>query len=133
VKPGAYLSFISYVNFPNNYIRHYDYKVYTETYDPDDQDDPTWEDDTNFVIESGLGGMGSVSFRALSKPNYYLRHSNFVLYLVEKPSANDGLYNADTSFFPRGGLSSSKDVSFESLNYPGYYLRHNDVGGMFLN
>jgi GH43 family beta-xylosidase len=101
-------------NLPNYVIRHWDYRATLET-------NVTKLEDSQFRIVPGLAGNGSISIESTNFPGYYLRHSNFEVYLAQ----NDGstLFAEDASFYQRAGLAGD-GLSFESYNFPGRYLRH---------
>ncbi|MEU4744146.1 family 43 glycosylhydrolase [Actinosynnema sp. NPDC023658] len=103
-------------NYPDRFIRHWDYRAKVEA-------DVNPLADSQFRVVAGLGGSGTVSLESTNFPGYYLRHRNHELW-VER---NDGsaIFRADASFFRRAGLASSSAVSFESQNFPGEYIRHN--------
>jgi GH43 family beta-xylosidase len=102
-------------NFPDRFIRHWDYRA---RIDPN----VTNLADSQFRIVTGLAGTGTVSLESANFPGYYLRHRNQEVWLER----NDGstLFRNDASFYRRAGLANSADASFESYNFPGRYLRH---------
>ncbi|MEV0227039.1 family 43 glycosylhydrolase [Streptomyces sp. NPDC050704] len=106
--------FSSY-NFPDRYIRHWEYRAKLEA-------NVTNLADSQFRVVTGLTGSGTVSLESANFPGYYLRHKNNEVW-VEK---NDGTttFKNDASFFRRAGLADAAGVSFESLNFPGRYIRH---------
>ncbi|WP_409468041.1 family 43 glycosylhydrolase [Streptomyces sp. HC307] len=109
--------FSSY-NFPDRFIRHWEFRAKLEP-------NVTNLADSQFRVVPGLAGSGTVSLESANYPGHYLRHKNFEVW-VEK---NDGstTFRNDASFHQRAGLVDSADgVSFESYNFPGRYLRHYD-------
>ena len=106
-------------NQPDRFVRHWEYRARLEA-------NVTNLADSQFRLVPGLAGGNTVSLESTNFPGYYLRHSNWEVW-VEK---NDGssTYRADASFAQRAGLSNSAGVSFEAINYPGQYLRHS--GGL---
>ncbi|GAB2632622.1 hypothetical protein GCM10027168_74230 [Streptomyces capparidis] len=107
--------FSSY-NFPDRYIRHWEYRAKIEP-------NVTNLADSQFRVVPGLAGGGTVSLESANFPGYYLRHKNFEVWLER----NDGsaAFRGDASFFRRAGLSdSASGVSFESYSHAGRYLRH---------
>jgi GH43 family beta-xylosidase len=109
--------FSSY-NFPDRFIRHWEFRAKIEP-------NVTTLADSQFRVITGLAGTGTVSLESANYPGYYLRHKNFEVW-VEK---NDGTttFKNDASFVQRAGLSdTAAGVSFESANYPGRYIRHDN-------
>ncbi|GAP49604.1 alpha-N-arabinofuranosidase [Streptomyces azureus] len=106
--------FSSY-NFPDRFIRHYDYRARIEA-------NVTKLADSQFRVVPGLAGSGTVSLESANLPGYYLRHKNFEVWLER----NDGSaqFASDATFHRRAGLADSAGVSYESYNYPGRYVRH---------
>ncbi|WP_128376247.1 family 43 glycosylhydrolase [Streptomyces cavernae] len=107
--------FSSY-NYPNRFIRHWEYRAKLEA-------NVANLADSQFRIVPGLAGSGTVSLESANFPGYYLRHKNYELW-VEK---NDGttLFKNDATFTRQAGLAdSAAGVSFESYNFPGRYVRH---------
>lgn len=111
VTPVRFSSF----NYPDRYIRHWEYRARIEA-------NVTNLADSQFRFVTGLTGSGTVSLESANFPGYYLRHKNYELW-VEK---NDGTatFLADASFTRRAGLADPAGVSFESYNFPGRYIRH---------
>jgi hypothetical protein len=109
---------LSSFNFPDRYIRHWEFRGRT---DPD----ITQLADSQFRIVPGLAGSGTVSLESANHPGYYLRHRDFEVWL-ERDNGS-AAFREDASFHRRPGLAdTASGVSFESLNYPGRYLRHYD-------
>ncbi|WP_106974256.1 family 43 glycosylhydrolase [Streptomyces iakyrus] len=106
--------FSSY-NFPDRFVRHYDYRARIEA-------NVTKLADSQFRVVPGLAGSGTVSLESANFPGYYLRHENFQVWLRK----NDGSaqFASDASFRQRAGLADPAGVSYESYNYPGRYVRH---------
>ncbi|MDQ7906441.1 family 43 glycosylhydrolase [Phytohabitans sp. ZYX-F-186] len=102
-------------NFPDRYIRHWEYRARIEA-------NVTNLADSQFRIVTGLNGGGTVSLESANFPGYYLRHRNYEMW-VER---NDGsaTFRGDASFFRRAGLADAAGVSFESANVAGRYIRH---------
>ncbi|KUO12682.1 family 43 glycosylhydrolase [Streptomyces sp. DSM 15324] len=113
VTPQRFSSF----NYPDRFIRHWDYRGKIEA-------DVSPLADSQFRVVTGLAGTGTVSLESANFPGYYLRHKNFEVW-VEK---NDGTaaFASDASFYQRPGLADSAGISYESSNYAGRYLRHYD-------
>ncbi|MFE9111322.1 family 43 glycosylhydrolase [Streptomyces collinus] len=106
--------FSSY-NFPDRFVRHYDYRARIEA-------NVTKLADSQFRVVPGLAGSGTVSLESANFPGYYLRHENFEVWLRK----NDGSaqFASDATFRQRAGLADPAGVSYESYNYPGRYVRH---------
>ncbi|MEU2540762.1 family 43 glycosylhydrolase [Streptomyces iakyrus] len=106
--------FSSY-NFPDRFVRHWDYRARIEA-------NVTKLADSQFRVVPGLAGSGTVSLESANFPGYYLRHENFEVWLRK----NDGSaqFASDATFRQRAGLADPAGVSYESYNYPGRYVRH---------
>ncbi|WP_055525792.1 family 43 glycosylhydrolase [Streptomyces graminilatus] len=113
VTPVRFSSF----NYPDRYIRHWEYRARIEA-------NVTNLADSQFRVVTGLTGSGTVSLESANFPGYYLRHKNYELW-VEKNDGTAG-FRADASFTRRAGLADPAGVSFESYNFPGRYIRHYD-------
>ncbi|BBC36976.1 Alpha-arabinofuranosidase [Streptomyces graminofaciens] len=107
---------LSSYNYPDKFIRHWEYRAKLEA-------NVTNLADSQFRIVTGLTGSGTVSLESANFPGYYLRHKNNELW-VEKDDGTT-LFDNDASFFERAGLAdTSAAVSYESYNFPGRYIRH---------
>ncbi|MER6092300.1 family 43 glycosylhydrolase [Streptomyces bluensis] len=108
---------LSSYNFPDRFIRHWEYRARIEA-------GVSPLADSQFRVVTGLTGSGTVSLESANFPGSYLRHKNFEVW-VEK---DDGTaqFRGDASFTARAGLADSAGVSYESYNYPGRYIRHYD-------
>ena len=115
VSDGATPVRLSSFNYPDRYIRHWEYRAKLEA-------NVTNLADSQFRIVTGLTGSGTVSLESANFPGYYLRHKNYELW-VEKNSGT-ATFLADASFTRRAGLADSAGVSFESYNFPGRFIRH---------
>jgi hypothetical protein len=106
---------LSSYNFPDRFIRHWEYRARIEA-------NVAPLADSQFRVVTGLTGSGTVSLESANFPGYFLRHKNNEVW-VEK---NDGtaLFAGDASFTARAGLADSAGVSYESFNLPGRYIRH---------
>ena len=69
---------------------------------------------SNWLVTPGLCGKG-ISFKALWKPNSYLRQSNFLTYV--NPFENTHIYKLDSCFLPVEGKVTGGQFSFQSVNY----------------
>jgi GH43 family beta-xylosidase len=115
VADGVTPQRLSSYNFPDRFVRHYDYRARIEA-------NVTPLADSQFRVVPGLAGSGTVSLESANFPGHYLRHDNFEVWLER----NDGSarFAADAAFHRRAGLADSTGVSFESYNHPGRYVRH---------
>ncbi|MEO6280842.1 DUF6701 domain-containing protein [Roseateles sp.] len=66
------------------------------------------------------------SFESYDVPGSYIRHSNYIGYIVPVSASSDSLTRNDSTFIARPGITNPACWSFESVNLPGYYLRHNN-------
>ncbi|MFB9358406.1 family 43 glycosylhydrolase [Actinoplanes nipponensis] len=118
VPDGATPVRLRSVNFPDRFVRHWEYRARIEA-----QVKPLA--DSQFRLVPGLAGNGSVSLESTNFPGYYLRHSAFEGWV--RRDDGTAAFRADASFTRRAGLTGGAGtVSFESVNYPGRYLRHYD-------
>jgi hypothetical protein len=107
---------LSSYNYPDRYIRHWDFRAKIEA-------NVTNLADSQFRVVTGLAGSGTISLESTNYPGYYLRHRNFEVW-VEKNDGTAG-FRSDASFQRRSGLAdATAGVSLESYNYPGRYIRH---------
>ncbi|GHA46158.1 hypothetical protein GCM10010372_52630 [Streptomyces tauricus] len=108
--------FSSY-NFPDRFIRHWEYRAKIEP-------NVTNLADSQFRVVTGLAGTGTVSLESANFPGYYLRHRSDGAVWVDKSDGSTA-FKADASFYRRAGLAdAAAGVSFESYNLAGSYLRH---------
>ncbi|MEU9882739.1 family 43 glycosylhydrolase [Streptomyces phaeochromogenes] len=108
--------FSSY-NFPDRFIRHWEYRAKIEP-------NVTNLADSQFRVVTGLAGTGTVSLESANFPGYYLRHRSNGEVWVDKSDGSTG-FKSDASFYRRAGLAdASAGVSFESYNVAGSYIRH---------
>ncbi|MGR3932304.1 glycoside hydrolase family 43 protein [Streptomyces sp. BRA346] len=105
-------------NFPDRYVRHFDYVGRIDTYPFDLYTDSLWK------LVPGLADSSGVSFQSVNNPTRHLRHYNYELRL----DANDGTstYAADATFYRTAGLADSTWASFRSYNNPTRYIRHSN-------
>ncbi|GLP66485.1 hypothetical protein TUSST3_31050 [Streptomyces sp. TUS-ST3] len=116
VADGATPVRLSSYNYPDKFVRHWEYRAKLEG-------NVTNLADSQFRIVTGLTGSGTVSLESANFPGYYLRHKNNEVW-VEKDDGT-ALFDADASFFQRAGLAdTAAGVSYESYNFPGRYIRH---------
>lgn len=106
---------LSSYNYPDYYIRHYDYRARLQT-------NVTNLADSQFRAVSGLSGTGTVSLESTNFPGYYL-HSKSGEAWVEKDDGTTA-FKDSASFYRRAGLADSAGVSYESYSTPGAYVRH---------
>ncbi|MEU8234143.1 family 43 glycosylhydrolase [Actinoplanes sp. NPDC048967] len=117
VPDGATPVRLKSANYPDRFVRHWEYRARTEA-----AVKPLA--DSQFRLVPGLAGGGTVSLESTNFPGYYLRHSNFEGWV--RRDDGTAAFRSDASFNRRPGLTGSGTVSFESVNYPGRYLRHYD-------
>ncbi|GAA2260292.1 hypothetical protein GCM10010145_32010 [Streptomyces ruber] len=117
VADGATPRRLSSYNFPDRFIRHWEFRARTEA-------DVAPLADSQFRTVTGLAGGGTVSLESANFPGHFLRHRNSEVW-VER---NDGTarFAGDASFFARAGLADSAGISYESSNHAGRYVRHYD-------
>jgi len=115
VADGVTPQRLSSYNFPDRFVRHYDYRARIDT-------GVSPLADSQFRVVTGLAGSGTVSLESANFPGYYLRSNNFEVRLEK----NDGSaqFASDATFFKRAGLSDSAGVSYESYASAGRYVRH---------
>ncbi|MFF3483077.1 family 43 glycosylhydrolase [Streptomyces sp. NPDC002701] len=110
--------FSSY-NFPDRYIRHWEYRAKIEP-------NVTNLADSQFRVVTGLAGTGTVSLESANFPGHYLRHRSNGEVWVDR-SDGSAAFRGDASFYRRAGLAdASAGVSFEAYTVAGSYLRHYD-------
>ena len=77
-----------------------------------------------FKVVAGLTEeTASISFQSIAWPEYYLRHSGYVMY-QQKISRWDDQGKADATFYARENLLIDGFVSFQSTNYPDYFIMY---------
>lgn len=117
VADGVTPQRLSSYNFPDRFIRHWEYRARIEA-------GVAPLADSQFRTVTGLAGGGTVSLESANFPGYFLRHRNFEVW-VERNDGTAG-FRGDASFFARSGLADSAGISYESSNYAGRYVRHYD-------
>ena len=107
-------------------VRHRNYEAWIDRPTGTDPANVFWKDATfKMVSGNANAAQGAVSFESENYPGYFLRHSNYVMWIHRKDGSD--LFNKDSSFYIRHALASPGTfgiVSFESVNYPGYYVGH---------
>ncbi|MFJ9519904.1 family 43 glycosylhydrolase [Kitasatospora sp. NPDC101801] len=109
---------LSSYNFPDRYIRHWEYRARLDA-------DVTNLADSQFRTVPGLSGSGTVSLESANFPGYYLRSRPNGEVWVDKSDGSTA-FEDSASFFQRSGLADSAAVSYESYSLPGQYVRHYD-------
>ena len=104
-------------NFPDRYIRHWEYRGKVEP-------DVANLADSQYRIMPGLAGTGAVSLESANFPGYYLRDRDSEVW-VEQDDGSEG-FARDATFHRRTGLADASGVSFESYARAGAYIRHYD-------
>ncbi|MER6786079.1 family 43 glycosylhydrolase [Streptomyces sp. NPDC000658] len=104
-------------NYPDRFIRHWDYRARIEA-------NVSPLADSQFRVVSGLAGTGTVSLEAANFPGYYLRQKNSEVWLEK----NDGTpaFASDATYRQRAGLTDAAGISYESYASAGLYIRHYD-------
>ncbi|MEV4637775.1 AbfB domain-containing protein [Actinoplanes sp. NPDC049548] len=129
VRPGlansACYSFESR-NFPGRYLRHRDYRVYSEA-----GTGGTFNADATFCARPGLSG-GGTSLEASNMAGYYLRHRNEEVWMDQNTGGSftdDATWAVSAPLWRSGAdLAVGQKRSFR-VTTPGYdtrYLRHYD-------
>ncbi|MFV0131339.1 family 43 glycosylhydrolase [Streptomyces sp. HMX112] len=115
VADGATPGRLASHNFPDHYVRHWEFRARLEA----DVDNLA---DSQFRTVTGLAGGGTVSLESANFPGHYLRGRNGEV-RVER---NDGTaaFRESASFHQRPGLADPAGVSYEAYASPGQYLRH---------
>lgn len=113
------------INFSDRFIRHIDFSgELTPIVSELDKNDATFE------MVPGLADDKLVSFRAVNRPTYYLRHQGFRLKLQEDfiplGGTRDRVFAEDTTFIWRPGNSDVTAASFASFNFPNRFIRHRE-------
>ncbi|OUE09175.1 Alpha-L-arabinofuranosidase B (ABFB) [Clavibacter michiganensis] len=103
-------------NYPDRFIRHQAFRARIDPYPFDPFTD------SQFVLAPGLGNAAGVSFRSLSDPVLYLRHSGFRLVLARDDGS--ALFAADATFTKKPGLADPSWTTFASQNFPDRVIRH---------
>jgi non-reducing end alpha-L-arabinofuranosidase len=70
-------------NLPGNYLRHYNYELYTAGNDGSS----TFQQDATFCPKAGNNGQGN-SFQSVNFPTKYIRHYNFTAYIASNGGSN---------------------------------------------
>ncbi|GGR69091.1 hypothetical protein GCM10010269_04800 [Streptomyces humidus] len=115
VADGVTPKRLSSYNYPDRFIRHWDYRARIEA-------NVSPLADSQFRVVPGLAGTGTVSLEATGFPGYYLRHKNSEVWL-EKNDGTSG-FASDATFYQQAGLADAAGISYESYNYAGRYIRH---------
>jgi len=106
------------------YLRHRKSELWT---DPLEKGQPM-ENDTQWNIDlpGGLCKTG-IRFQSVNYPKYFLKHSNFLIYISKETENSSKLYTKDTCWKVSSPLDGNAlSISFESFNFPGCYLTHKD-------
>lgn len=76
----------------------------------------------SWVVHTGLGNSGCLSFESVDTPGSFIRHSNYELML----DVNDGsiLFAQDATFCPETALNGAGTNVIRSWSYPARYWRH---------
>jgi hypothetical protein len=87
-------------------------------------------DGTFSIVAANNGIGGYISFESVNFPGYFLRHSNFMVYL-QQGIAGDTVFPNDTSFavvapVATGGIG--RGFSIQASNFPDHYMTFNGAG-----
>ncbi|MFI7709208.1 AbfB domain-containing protein [Nonomuraea sp. NPDC049480] len=93
--PG-HVSFRS-ANFPNQYLRHQNFRVILSEYAPGDR---LMHEDATFMSVDGLVLPLWRSFRSYNNPKLHIRHQNSHLYVSEINQSSPELDRSDATFLP---------------------------------
>ncbi|MET7364809.1 family 43 glycosylhydrolase [Streptomyces sp. NPDC005566] len=116
VADGATPKRLSSFNFPDRFIRHWEFRGKLES-------NVSNLADSQFRTVSGLTGSATVSLESANFPGYYLRARNGEVW-VEKNDGTAAFADAAT-FYQRPGLAdAASGVSYEAYRLPGQYVRH---------
>merc|ERR1712096_169880 len=74
------------------------------------------------VIQGLCGEDGTISFESIAKPNNFLRHRGFKIFL-DKGTSKD-LFKKDSCFYPRYNNYFKGYTAYESVSYPNKFIRH---------
>eukprot|EP00347_Sterkiella_histriomuscorum_P001757 403370805 len=83
------------VNYPDHYIRHYEYKLRIWR----QENDALYNDDSCFIIVPGHANPSAISLRSYNYPNSYVRHDSNHLRIANFEDSN--LYREDATWYPR--------------------------------
>ena len=109
-------------------LRHFNSLAQVDPVTPENQANPTFEQDIRWRLVKGLAtgpdNSGCFSLESTNFPGQFLRHADFRV----RMDPNDGseLFAADATWCAREPLSGSLGdalISFASFNFPDYYLR----------
>lgn len=78
-----------------------------------------------WVHSPGLAGVkGTISLESVSKPGYFVRHSNWYLYLHKND--NSALFKKDATWRKKPNMFFKGFNVLQSFNYPNTYIRHSN-------
>ncbi|GGL17601.1 AbfB domain-containing protein [Deinococcus radiotolerans] len=104
----------------NNYIAHENFigviRPVSSTSTATRKADATW------VLRTGLADSNCYSFESVNYPGYFLRHTNFKLYLWKNDATQ--AFNNDATFCLTPPLIGNVGVGLVPVNYLNYNVRH---------
>ena len=103
-------------NLPERFIRHKNSTGVIDVSVVDPMADSKWK------IVPGLADNNGISFESVSRPNYYLRHSNSAIVL--NSNDNSTTFKSDATFYKTKGFADTSWVSFRAYAYTDRYIRH---------
>jgi len=107
-------------NYPDRWIRHYDFELYTDV----DDSSYVFQADSLFRQVGALNGeLGHYSFESVNYPGHYIRHADSRLRI--DAWIDDDTFKADASWLEISALNGvSGYVSYQSFNFPNHVIRH---------
>jgi hypothetical protein len=94
------------------------------------QDGPIASEGSFKVVPANNGIAGFVSFESVNTPGYFMRHSNFMVYLQQN-TQGDANFQNDTTFAivaPVSTGASPRGFSIQASNFPDHYMTFNGAG-----
>lgn len=116
-------------NNPNQYLRHYNYRIRSDIRDGSS----IFDQDATFCARDGLNGSGQVSFESKNEPGYYLRHRNSELWLDQ--FQNTVGFRHDATFAPLAPwwrssidlpVNQYRSLQVTTAGLTNRYLRHQE-------
>lgn len=79
-----------------------------------------------YLVSPGLtGDNGTLSLESADRPDFYLRHYNYLLDVESRTGPrNPGIFAQDATFRLQADLWHKGYLTLESFNYPNHYIRH---------
>eukprot|EP00178_Gracilaria_changii_P021267 TRINITY_DN63276_c0_g1_i1.p1 TRINITY_DN63276_c0_g1~~TRINITY_DN63276_c0_g1_i1.p1 ORF type:complete len:423 (+),score=42.23 TRINITY_DN63276_c0_g1_i1:86-1354(+) len=115
-KPTVQKSFLIYSTFSFRYNVVTFWRDSSVWFEPE-----TVGDKKAFRIVPGLARKG-ISFESVDKPNHFLRHYGYDLWLHGNNGSDQ--FSLDATFLRLPGLANTSATSFESFNFKFHFIRH---------